>query len=108
MSSLYLSWSQTGPAVTYRPPLEALLKKLSASVLGLRRLAGSGWDAIANTSTAAPFLVYSTAEYCAPVWCRSAHTRINNIVLNNALRIHWMPSSHSNRISFRSVRYPPS
>ena len=32
-------------------------------------------------------LVYSTAEYCAPVWCRSAHTRLIDSVLNDALRI---------------------
>ena len=31
--------------------------------------------------------VYSTAEYCAPVWCRSAHTRLIDSVLNDALRI---------------------
>ena len=32
-------------------------------------------------------LVYSAAEYCAPVWCRSAHTRLIDSVLNDALRI---------------------
>ena len=32
-------------------------------------------------------LVYSAAEYCAPVWCRSAHTRPVDSVLNDALRI---------------------
>ena len=32
-------------------------------------------------------LVYSTAEYCAPVWCPSAHTRLIDSVLNDALRI---------------------
>ena len=37
--------------------------------------------------TAALSLVYSTAEYCAPVWCRSAHTRLIDNVLNDALRI---------------------
>ena len=37
--------------------------------------------------TAALSLVYFTAEYCAPVWCRSAHTRLIDSVLNDALRI---------------------
>ena len=37
--------------------------------------------------TATLSLVYSAAEYCAPVWCRSAHTRLIDIVLNDALRI---------------------
>ena len=32
-------------------------------------------------------LVHSTAEYCAPVWCRSAHTRLIDSVLNDALRV---------------------
>ena len=35
----------------------------------------------------APFLVYSTAEYCAPVWCRSMHTHLIDSILNDALRI---------------------
>ena len=37
--------------------------------------------------TAALFQVYSTAEYCTPIWCRSDHTRLIDNVLNNALRI---------------------
>ena len=32
-------------------------------------------------------MVYSTPEYCAPVWCRSVHTRLIDSVLNDALRI---------------------
>ena len=53
----------------------------------MRRLAGPGWGAGAKTlRTAALSLVYSTAEYCAPVWCRSAHTRLIDSVLNDALR----------------------
>ena len=31
--------------------------------------------------------MHSTAEYCAPVWCRSAHTLLIDPVINNALRI---------------------
>ena len=32
-------------------------------------------------------LVHLTDEYCAPVWCRSAHTRLIDNVLNDALLI---------------------
>ena len=32
-------------------------------------------------------LVYSTSEYCAPVWYRSTHTRLIDSVLNDALPI---------------------
>jgi len=31
--------------------------------------------------------VHSTAVYCVPVWCRSAHTRLIDPTINNALRI---------------------
>ena len=63
-------------------------KKLSSRVTLLRRLVGSGWGAGAKTLRIATLsLVYSTAEYCAPVWCRSAHTRPIDSVLNDALRI---------------------
>ena len=75
-------------ALTYRHHLEALRKKLSTRVLLVRRLAGSGWGAGAKTlRTAALSLIYSTAEYCAPAWCCSAHTRLIDSVLNYALRI---------------------
>ena len=75
-------------SLTYRPHLEALRKKLSARVSLLRRLAGTGWGASAKTlRTAALSLVYSTAEYCAPVWCRSVHIRLIDSVINDALRI---------------------
>ena len=54
----------------------------------LRRLVGSGWGAGAKILRKAYLsLFYSTAEYCAPVWCCSAHTRIIDSVFNNALRI---------------------
>ena len=49
---------------------------------------GSGWGAGAKTLCIATLsLVYSAAEYYTPVWCRSAHTRIIDSVLNDALRI---------------------
>ena len=32
-------------------------------------------------------LVHSTTEYCAPTWCRSAHTRLIDSTINDALRI---------------------
>ena len=63
-------------------------KKLSSHITLLKRLVGSGWSAGAKTlRIAALSLVHSTAEYCAPVWCRSAHTCLIDSVLNDALRI---------------------
>ena len=49
---------------------------------------GSGWGAGVKTPRIANLsLIYSTAEYCAPVWCCSAHTRLIDSVLNDALHI---------------------
>ena len=68
--------------------LVALHKKLSSRVTLLRRLVGSGWGAGAKTLCIATLsLVYSTAEYCVPVWCRSTHTRLIDSVLNDTLHI---------------------
>ena len=80
--------------------LVALHKKLSLCVTLLRQLVGSEWGAGAKTLRIATLsLVYSTAEYCVPVWCRSAHTRPIDSVLNNALHIvtgclHPTPTDH--------------
>ena len=75
-------------SLTFRHHLVALRKKLSSRVTLLRRLVGSGWGAGDKTLRIATLsLVYSTAEYCAPVWCRSAHTRLIDSVLNDALRM---------------------
>ena len=68
--------------------LESLCKKLTSDVMLLRKLAGSSWEASAQTLyTTALALVYSAAEHCASAWCHSAHTHQNNIAINNALLI---------------------
>jgi len=73
---------------TYRRDLETLLKKLTSRVALLRRIFDSRLCAGETTlRTALESLVHSTAEYCAPVWCRSAHTRLIYPVINDALRI---------------------
>jgi len=72
----------------YRQHLESLCKKLTSPVALLRRLAGSGWGTGATTLQIATLaLVHSTAEHCAPVWCGSAHSRLIDPAINDALRI---------------------
>ena len=72
----------------YRWHLESLRKKLTSRVALRRRLAGSGCDAGATTlRTATLALVHSTAECYTPVCCRSAHTRLIDLTINDALRI---------------------
>ena len=74
-------------SLTFRHHLVALRKKLSSRVTLLRRLMGSGWGAGAKTLCIATLSLVSTAEYCVPVWCRSAPTLLIDSVLNDALRI---------------------
>ena len=75
-------------SLTFRHHLVALRKKLSSRIALFRLLVGSGWGAGAKTPRIATLsLVYSTAKYCAPVWCCSAHTHVIDSVLNDALRV---------------------
>ena len=75
-------------SLTYRRHLESLRKKLTSRVALLRRLAGSGLVAGATTlRTATLALLHSTAENCPPVWCRSAHSRLIDPAITDALRI---------------------
>ena len=84
---MYLAVKLDG-SLTCRHHLESLHKKLSTRVALLRRLAGYGWGAGAKTLNISVLsLVYSTAEYCAPVWCHNMHTRLIDSILNNVLRI---------------------
>jgi len=75
-------------SLTYRRHLESLRKKLTSRVAFLRRLDDSGWGVGATTlQTVSRALLHSTSEYCAAVWCGSAHTCLIDPNINNALRI---------------------
>ena len=74
--------------LTFRQHLELLSKKLTTRVGLLRRLAESSWCAGATTlRTTTLALVHSATEYCVPAWCSSAHTRIIDTPINDALRL---------------------
>ena len=84
----YISWGKTGQIAHVLSPFSGIAQNLSLCITLLRQLVGSGWGAGAKTlCIAALSLVYSTAEYCAPVWCHSAHTRLIDSVLNDTLHI---------------------
>jgi len=72
-------------SLTNHRHLESLRTKLTSRVALLRRLAGA---TTLRTATLGRFWSFqnSTAEYCAPVWCRSAHTRLIDPATNDALR----------------------
>ncbi|KAG4065142.1 hypothetical protein HA402_007539 [Bradysia odoriphaga] len=75
-------------ALTFKTNSEKLAAKLATRINLLRKLAGTTWGADANVlRTTALSLVYSVAEYCAPIWLKCAHTDRIDVQLNEALRI---------------------
>ena len=95
-----MSRGKTGQIAHVSSTFSGIAQKTILAVTLLRRLVGSVWGAGAKTLRIAILsLVYSTAEYYAPVWCRSAQTRLIDGVLNDALRIvtgclHPTPTDH--------------
>ena len=61
--------------LSFKPHLTKTAARLKNRNNLLTKLPGSSWGADADTlRTSALALCYSVGEYCAPVWCRSAHT----------------------------------
>ncbi|KAL1456072.1 hypothetical protein WDU94_000826 [Cyamophila willieti] len=67
-----------------------------------KKLCGTTWGSSTSVlRISALALVYSAAEYCAPVWINSVHTNLVDVQLNNTMRIitgairptpvHWLP-----------------
>ena len=73
--------------LTFKAHLTSSSQKLSARSNLIRKLAGTTWGAnqgVLRTSTLA--LCSSVAEYCAPVWARSAHTNKIDVKMRDAMR----------------------
>lgn len=64
-------------SLTFKPALTRLSGKLNSRINLVQKLVGTNWGADGNTlRTATLSLVYSVAEYCAPVWCK-VDTQLN-------------------------------
>ncbi|UYV68046.1 hypothetical protein LAZ67_5002899 [Cordylochernes scorpioides] len=75
-------------SLTSRQHLEKTRDKLKTRNNIMTRLAGTTWGCGADTlRTTALALVYSVAEYCAPVWERSSHTDSIDAQLNQTMRL---------------------
>ncbi len=75
-------------SLTYHDHLKKTAAKVSSRNNLLSKLAGTSWGARAQTlKTTALALCYSAAEYCAPVWSRSSHTKLVDVQLNTSMRI---------------------
>ena len=75
-------------SLTYNKHVEKVRQKLKTRNNILHKLVGTNWGANARTlRTAALALVYSTAEYCCPVWKNSFHVDKIDSQLNTTMRI---------------------
>lgn len=75
-------------ALTYNMNSQRIVAKVKPRINILRKLAGSTWGADTNVlRTTALALVFSVAEYSAPVWLESVHTNRIDVALNEALRV---------------------
>ena len=73
--------------LNFKQHLEEVAGKVTSRVSLIRRLAGTTWGASTKTiriSTQA--MVFSAAEYCAPVWNRSPHVKKVDVTINSSLR----------------------
>lgn len=74
--------------LTFKSHIEDLCQKLKTRNNLLMKLAGTTWGSKARTlRTSSLALVYSAAEYCAPVWMRSVHARKVDVQLNETMRL---------------------
>jgi hypothetical protein len=74
--------------LTFKSHLEKAEKKMSSRVNLVRKLAGTKWGSNAQTLRMASLaLVYSSAEYCAPVWLNGAQVHKLDVKLKNVMRL---------------------
>ena len=82
-----VSWVKTGEIAHVSSPSNGIAQKVILARHTADATCKLGMGCCKTLSIAALSLIYSTAEYCAPIWCRSAHTCLIDSVLNQALRI---------------------
>jgi len=74
-------------ALTFKSHLLKTAGKVRTRANLVQHLAGSTWGANAQVlRTSALSLAFSAAEYCAPVWLNSAHTKLVDTQLNRVMR----------------------
>ena len=75
-------------SLTFKEHLTWTAKELKSRNNLLAKLAGTSWGANAEVlRTSSIALCYSVAEYCAPVWSRSAHVGLVDSQLNSTMRL---------------------
>ena len=75
-------------SLTFKEHLTKTCKKLSFRINIIQKLAGVSWRANASVlRTSSMNLVYTTAEFCAPVWRNSCHSKLIDVKINHTMRI---------------------
>jgi len=73
--------------LTFKHHLDSTKNKIKSRNNIIAKLAGTSWGCNASTlRTSALSLLFSVAEYCAPVWMRSIHCKKIDVQLNVAMR----------------------
>jgi len=93
--------------LTYKQHAEGLCQKILPRNNLLRCLAGSSRGANTPTiRTSALVIVFSAAEYAAPVWCRSCHSKKTGCCTKrHAAPYYWMFASHPDWVIANSGRH---
>ena len=88
--------------LSFKQHLTKTASKLKTRNNIIQKLCGTSWGSSATTLRCSALgLVYSTAEYCAPVWLNSPHANMVDVQLNHTMRLisgtirstpsHWLP-----------------
>jgi hypothetical protein len=80
--------------LTFKSHLEKAAKKMNSRVNLVRKLAGTKWGSNAQTlRTASVALVYSSAEYCAPVWLDVQLSNVMRLITGTvkSTELQWLP-----------------
>ncbi|KAL1454475.1 hypothetical protein WDU94_010720 [Cyamophila willieti] len=74
--------------LTFKPHLQKTAAKLKSRNNIIQKLCGSKWGSSSHVlRTSVLGLVYSAAEYCAPVWLNCNHTNLVDVQLNQSMRM---------------------
>ena len=75
-------------SLTYWEHLKGAVGKIKSRNNIIQKLVGTSWGSNPSTLRAASLaLVYSSAEYCSPVWAQSCHAKCIDTILHSTMCI---------------------
>ena len=82
---MVVRWNASRHSLTFNVVLSIGIKRLHPNLINTRRPAEV--TCRVRIGCWRKNLVYSTSEYCAPIWCRSTYIHLIDSVLNDSMRI---------------------